>query len=109
MLIWNHRGPTIHPVSDPREIALSCDTGKSDSATCSDLMRAVQPRSGPQCLEMTPSWRARAVSGANRPPRASSRANGTKFARPRKVDDVDHIATARRMKADGHTGRDIAK
>lgn len=41
--------------------------------------------------------------------RAASRANGTKFGRPRKVNDADHIATARRMKADGHTCRDIAK
>jgi DNA invertase Pin-like site-specific DNA recombinase len=41
--------------------------------------------------------------------RASSRANGTKFGRPRKVDDAEHIATAKRMKADGHTGNDIAK
>jgi DNA invertase Pin-like site-specific DNA recombinase len=41
--------------------------------------------------------------------RASSRANGTKFGRPRKVDDPEHVATAKRMKADGHTGRDIAK
>ena len=41
--------------------------------------------------------------------RAASRANGTRFGRPRKVSDADHIATARRMKADGHTGRDIAK
>ena len=41
--------------------------------------------------------------------RASSRANGTKFGRPRKVAANDHIATAKRMKADGHTGRDIAK
>ena len=41
--------------------------------------------------------------------RASSRANGTKFGRPRKVDDSEHIATAKRMKADGHTGKDIAK
>jgi DNA invertase Pin-like site-specific DNA recombinase len=41
--------------------------------------------------------------------RASSRANGTKFGRPRKVDDAEHIATAKRMKADGHTGKDIAK
>ena len=41
--------------------------------------------------------------------RASSRANGTKFGRPRKVDDTEHIATGKRMKADGHTGRDIAK
>jgi DNA invertase Pin-like site-specific DNA recombinase len=40
--------------------------------------------------------------------RASSRANGTKFRRPRKVDDAEHIATARRMKADGHTAKDIA-
>jgi DNA invertase Pin-like site-specific DNA recombinase len=41
--------------------------------------------------------------------RASSRANGTKFGRPRKVDDPEHIATAKRMKADGHTGKDIAR
>jgi DNA invertase Pin-like site-specific DNA recombinase len=41
--------------------------------------------------------------------RVSSRANGTKFGRPRKVDDSEHIATAKRMKADGHTGKDIAK
>lgn len=41
--------------------------------------------------------------------RASSRANGTKFGRPRKVNDADYIATARRMKVDGHTVKDIAK
>ena len=41
--------------------------------------------------------------------RSASRANGTKFGRPRKVNDSDHIATATRMKADGHTGKDIAK
>lgn len=41
--------------------------------------------------------------------RAASRANGTKFGRPRKVDDADHIATAKRMKTDGHTSKDIAK
>jgi DNA invertase Pin-like site-specific DNA recombinase len=41
--------------------------------------------------------------------RASSRANGTKFGRPRKVDDSEHIAMAKRMKADGgYTGRQIA-
>ena len=37
------------------------------------------------------------------------RANGTKFGRPRKVNDTEHINTAKRMKADGHTGKDIAK
>ncbi len=41
--------------------------------------------------------------------RAVSRANGTKFGRRRKVADPGHIATARRMKADGHTARDVAK
>jgi DNA invertase Pin-like site-specific DNA recombinase len=41
--------------------------------------------------------------------RVASRANGTKFGRPRKVKDNDHIATARRMKNDGHTGKAIAK
>jgi DNA invertase Pin-like site-specific DNA recombinase len=41
--------------------------------------------------------------------RQTSRANGTKFGRPRKVADTNKIATAKRMKADGHTGKDIAK
>ena len=41
--------------------------------------------------------------------RASSRANGTIFGRPRKVSDAEHISTAKRMKADGHTAKDIAK
>jgi len=41
--------------------------------------------------------------------RAASRANGTRFGRPRKVKDDNHIETAKGMKADGPTGRDIAK
>jgi DNA invertase Pin-like site-specific DNA recombinase len=41
--------------------------------------------------------------------RRASRANGTKFGRPRKVGDPDHITTAKRMKSDGHSGKDIAK
>jgi DNA invertase Pin-like site-specific DNA recombinase len=41
--------------------------------------------------------------------RATSRAKGTKFGRPRKVREVQDIATAKRMKADGHTGKAIAR
>ena len=41
--------------------------------------------------------------------RQASRANGTKFGRPKKVADTVHIATAKRMKLDGHTGKDIAR
>jgi DNA invertase Pin-like site-specific DNA recombinase len=41
--------------------------------------------------------------------RAVSRANGTRFGRPRKVANAEHVYTAKRMKSDGHTGRDIAK
>jgi len=41
--------------------------------------------------------------------RATSRTNGTRFGRPRKVDDTEHIATAKRMKADGHTAKDVAR
>ena len=33
ILLRNHRDPTIHPVSDPRELGLACDTGISDSST----------------------------------------------------------------------------
>ncbi|BBX39598.1 recombinase family protein [Mycobacterium simiae] len=41
--------------------------------------------------------------------RKASRASGTKFGRPRKVGDVEHIATAKRMQSDGHTGKAIAR
>jgi hypothetical protein len=41
--------------------------------------------------------------------RQASHANGTKFGRPKKVRDTTHVATARRMKADGHAGKDIAR
>ncbi|MGV0787572.1 recombinase family protein [Mycolicibacterium sp. XJ2] len=41
--------------------------------------------------------------------RQASRANGTRFGRPKLVVDDGHIATARRMRADGHTAKDIAK
>jgi DNA invertase Pin-like site-specific DNA recombinase len=41
--------------------------------------------------------------------RAMSLANGTKFGRRKKVALPSHIATARRMKDDGHVAKDIAK
>jgi DNA invertase Pin-like site-specific DNA recombinase len=41
--------------------------------------------------------------------RQASRASGTRFGRPKKVADAGHIATARRMKSDGHAVKDIAK
>jgi DNA invertase Pin-like site-specific DNA recombinase len=41
--------------------------------------------------------------------RDASRANDTRFGRPKKAADASHIATARRMKSDGHTARDIGK
>jgi len=41
--------------------------------------------------------------------REAARKSGSRFGRPRKVDNSENIATARRMKADGHTGKDIAR
>lgn len=41
--------------------------------------------------------------------REASRASGTKFGRPRKVADAEHMTTALRMRQDGHTAKDIAK
>ena len=41
--------------------------------------------------------------------RQASRTNGARFGRPKSVNDPVHMATAKRMKADGHTARDIAK
>jgi AcrR family transcriptional regulator len=59
---------------------------------------------------MTPDWRARAASEEpTAVKRASSRANGTKVRAAKEVKDEGHIATARRMKLDGHTTKDIAK
>jgi len=41
--------------------------------------------------------------------RAMSLANGTKFGRRRKVADPTHLVTAKRMRDEGHTARDVAK
>ena len=41
--------------------------------------------------------------------RALSRANGTRFGRPRKAANAEHISTASRMKSDDRTAKDIAK
>ena len=41
--------------------------------------------------------------------RATFRANGTRFGRPRKVEDSQHMAKAKKMNADGHTAKAIAK
>jgi DNA invertase Pin-like site-specific DNA recombinase len=41
--------------------------------------------------------------------RAASRASGTKFGRPRKVANAEHVSTAKRMKMDGHTAKAIGK
>lgn len=41
--------------------------------------------------------------------RAMSLANGTKFGRRKKVADSTHLATAKRMRDEGHTARDVAK
>jgi hypothetical protein len=57
---------------------------------------------------MEPAWRARAVSGANRPPEGVIPCQRHQV-RPRKVDDPEDVATATRMEADGDTGKDIAK
>jgi DNA invertase Pin-like site-specific DNA recombinase len=41
--------------------------------------------------------------------RQASRANGTRFGRPKKVVDAAHIATAKRMRSDGHAAKAVAK
>jgi DNA invertase Pin-like site-specific DNA recombinase len=41
--------------------------------------------------------------------REASRRNGTKFGRHRKVDNAEHIATAKRMRSQGHTAKAVAK
>jgi hypothetical protein len=87
MLIWNDRGLTFHPVSHGRKIGLACDTGKSDSATWPVPTGTIR------------------VFGSG----FFSNETGRKGGRPRKVDDADHVATAKRMKSDGYTGKQIAQ
>ena len=41
--------------------------------------------------------------------RQASRVNGTRFGRPRKVSDAERLSTAKRMKADGYTGKEVAQ
>jgi DNA invertase Pin-like site-specific DNA recombinase len=55
--------------------------------------------------ESSASWSRSGPRSSVKPPGRTAK----KFGRPRKVDDTEHIATARRMKANGHTGKDIAK
>lgn len=73
-----------------------------------DRMPAVQAAPGPGCLETTPARRTGRCHGPNcleggDPPRQRHQV------RTRKVANAEHIATAKRMKADGHTSKDIAK
>jgi hypothetical protein len=58
MLIWNRRGPTIHPVSDRRELGLACDTGKSDCSTWA-VLRAVDRGSCGSRMFRNPRTRSR--------------------------------------------------
>ncbi|MDT5353041.1 MAG: hypothetical protein QOJ56_1573 [Mycobacterium sp.] len=49
------------------------------------------------------------MSGANRLPEGVIPCLRHQVRVPRKVDNTEHIVTAKRMKADGHTGKAIAK
>jgi Helix-turn-helix domain of resolvase len=58
---------------------------------------------------MTPAWRALTREGTHCPEAGDVSRQRHQVPTPPKVDDTEHIATANRMKADGHTGKDIAK
>jgi hypothetical protein len=45
-----------------------CDTRKSDPSTSAKMLPGVWSLAGAKSLEITPAWRPRATSGANRPP-----------------------------------------
>jgi hypothetical protein len=73
-------------------------------------MPAIEDAPGPECLETTRTRELACVTDWTTSKRTSSRSSqGTKAERARKVADADHVATASLMKADGHTGKDIAK
>jgi Helix-turn-helix domain of resolvase len=96
-------------VSDRGGLGFSCDTGKSDSLTCSDRM----PGPGPSLvLDLYKRYllgERKQYQERTALKRETSRANGTRFGRPRKVDESKPIITAKRMKSAGHTSKDVAK
>lgn len=60
-------------------------------------------------LETTPARRTGMRDGLDRLEAGDSRVHGSTFGRPRKVDDAEHIRTAKRMKLDEHTGKAISR
>ena len=85
-----------------RGVTLVSTTDGIDSSTAAGRMMI---GSWVRSLNTSASWSRSALRSSGR----CHVTNGTKFGRPSKGDDPEHIATAKRMKADGHTGRDIAK
>jgi DNA invertase Pin-like site-specific DNA recombinase len=92
---------TVKALTDRRVILVSTSDGIDSSTAAGRMMIGV--------LGSLAEYERELVKERTALKRATSRANGTSFGRPKKVKDEGHIATARRMKADGHTSRDVAK
>jgi DNA invertase Pin-like site-specific DNA recombinase len=92
---------TVRAVTDRGVILVSTSDGIDSSTAAGRMMIGVLGSLAEYERELTKERTALK--------RQASRANGTAFGRPKIVKDEGHIATARRMKADGHTGRDVAK
>jgi DNA invertase Pin-like site-specific DNA recombinase len=92
---------TVKALTDRGVIVVSVTDGIDSSTPAGRMMFGV--------LGSRAEYERELIKERTAPKRASSRANGTRFGRPRKVDDAEHIATAKPMKADRHTAQDIAK
>jgi DNA invertase Pin-like site-specific DNA recombinase len=92
---------TVKALTDRRVTLISTTDGIDSSTAAGRMMIGV--------LGSLAEYERELVKERTALKRVASRANGTTFGRPKKVADTVHIATARRMKADGHAGKDIAK
>ena len=92
---------TVNELTDHGVTLVSVTDGIDSSTPAGRMMIGV--------LESLAEYERELTIGRTALKRAASLAIGTKFGRPRKVNDAEDIATAKRMKADGHTGRAIAR
>ena len=92
---------TVKALSDQGVTLVSVSDGIDSSTAAGRMMIGV--------LGSLASYELELIKERTALKRKASRANGTKFGRPKKVTNTEHIATAKRMKADGHTAKDIAK
>jgi DNA invertase Pin-like site-specific DNA recombinase len=101
LLDYVREGDTVVALTDRGVTLISTTDGINSSTAAGRMMIGV--------LGSLAEYERELVKERTALKRRASRASGTRFGRPKKVADSDHISTAKRMKAVGHTAKDIAK